>query len=1249
MKPLCSTICGGPFLNANKLISILLLLNIILIALSESVETAGAEVILSELYTLSNSELLEQAQTILDQANDAFLRQTRNLITSETRLEETRQNIEVLDIPDYPLVDTSSAESAQLALDQAQDKFNALNDKLELVSTKKEFLDKYIDNIQQAELAAQSLVKAVEEMDSFLLEISLRVNDKTLPLEQVPHSFEEISLTRLERSTVAKLRSLKRESVNAQRELDKTILEIEDVRNTIIEAEAQYISIQETYERQLQKQQLEQEYTKQTLKELLSQISQWQEERVWLKGTFDLSYRQFNSSQARVLSLQQELEQLVPSEVPQVTSDAEAKENIEVAKELIDYHNQHGQKLRTLKVALQNLVTDGNVFEGDARILTEHLFKMQVIATILGESTVNGETQQDDLSEDSHLDNLVAAGETTTEFMSKAIAVTEQAKEQLAQIDEKISVAGKAQQETEEILLALQKAYETALQTQEWESELKSFTAKQLLEHFSQSTQQLENNQVALLGQFEELQLAQENIEGLQQKLEILRDPLLRLAEQENLDQKQEFLETLYEFAALDLLTQEESFDSETKDTLSSSNQAGFNGVEGYQNLLSTRVRIIEEQQKHRKEFLEALRTLGEKFDEHIALLSTTRGLALQHYTSAVELKKRLGRGQLVNNEIPSGITKVLKRTFIDELEVDLDKFLRDQIEIKEQIEKLTKQDQTLEKIQEHLSSIERLFSTRLDSLAVLTSLEGEFALEIEDYSEAELQSLRRTAIRHLISEDSQIDAILNWIPSEEAQELSNTLGSYYLELVLLESKKENLQKQREASERLIELAEEEKVVTAELLTLLRDQKTQLASENDDEWLKIRAQLVPEKAEELLGNYEARTGRHLATPVPIPEEAKIDFIAKVTQTLFEKHVQIVATDKWLNLFGQKLTPSGINAEVGDYQDKLGALDAQSATLKRRIEYLLGHAESDSGLEEKPKTATEKLRFEEGEIGVLRADRYKIRRQKVARDLVKVISILLAARLIIWLANFFMHRVVKNRSLNNQEHLHLLFGISFLLVFFKLVIWTTAFFVVLSSLGFKIGTLVAGLGIGGLALAMAARETLANILGGIMIFIERPFKIGDVVQVGDSPVSKVIGMTWRTTRFIDPFNYHINIPNSQVTESNIINYTKDSIAEDYISIYVSADHDPQKIISLANQSLAKCPSIMAEKAKNTLLVGQKQLEDTVVMEYWPRWHVDDYHRRYEIRNEIWSHIWDHFSEAGIELEISDSMKLPKEEN
>jgi MscS family membrane protein len=65
---------------------------------------------------------------------------------------------------------------------------------------------------------------------------------------------------------------------------------------------------------------------------------------------------------------------------------------------------------------------------------------------------------------------------------------------------------------------------------------------------------------------------------------------------------------------------------------------------------------------------------------------------------------------------------------------------------------------------------------------------------------------------------------------------------------------------------------------------------------------------------------------------------------------------------------------------------------------------------------------------------------------------------------------------------------------------KAFVGILVFIAILQTLGYSVGSLLAGLGIGGLAVAMAAQETLSNLFGGIVIFADRPFRVGDWVQV-----------------------------------------------------------------------------------------------------------------------------------------------------
>lgn len=95
---------------------------------------------------------------------------------------------------------------------------------------------------------------------------------------------------------------------------------------------------------------------------------------------------------------------------------------------------------------------------------------------------------------------------------------------------------------------------------------------------------------------------------------------------------------------------------------------------------------------------------------------------------------------------------------------------------------------------------------------------------------------------------------------------------------------------------------------------------------------------------------------------------------------------------------------------------------------------------------------------------------------------------------------------------------------------------------LQNLGYSIGSLLAGLGIGGAALAFAAKDTLANLFGALTIFVDRPFAVGDWIEVGgvEGTVEEVRLRTSTVRTFA---NSLITLPNAQLTNSSINNWSR----------------------------------------------------------------------------------------------------------
>ncbi len=169
--------------------------------------------------------------------------------------------------------------------------------------------------------------------------------------------------------------------------------------------------------------------------------------------------------------------------------------------------------------------------------------------------------------------------------------------------------------------------------------------------------------------------------------------------------------------------------------------------------------------------------------------------------------------------------------------------------------------------------------------------------------------------------------------------------------------------------------------------------------------------------------------------------------------------------------------------------------------------------------------------------------------------------------------------------------------------------------------------------------MAARETLADVIGGVMLFVARPFVIGDSVQVASGPIAKVASMSWRTTTLVTTTDYVIHVPNSQVANSNIQNFSRLYPAQDYCTVYVSTAYRPERIESLINEALAECKSLLQDQAKGGMLNGIVPMGDVTVTAYWAWYYLSDYHNRYSVRSEVWQHIMTRFAEAGIELELN----------
>ncbi|BET67783.1 mechanosensitive ion channel family protein [Opitutales bacterium ASA1] len=97
--------------------------------------------------------------------------------------------------------------------------------------------------------------------------------------------------------------------------------------------------------------------------------------------------------------------------------------------------------------------------------------------------------------------------------------------------------------------------------------------------------------------------------------------------------------------------------------------------------------------------------------------------------------------------------------------------------------------------------------------------------------------------------------------------------------------------------------------------------------------------------------------------------------------------------------------------------------------------------------------------------------------------------------------------------------------------------------VIQNLGYSVGSLLTGLGIGGLAVALAAQESLGNFFGSVSIAADRPFKVGDWIQVGDKIDGDVEEVGLRSTKVRTWAKSQLNIPNKVLANEIIENWSR----------------------------------------------------------------------------------------------------------
>lgn len=200
-----------------------------------------------------------------------------------------------------------------------------------------------------------------------------------------------------------------------------------------------------------------------------------------------------------------------------------------------------------------------------------------------------------------------------------------------------------------------------------------------------------------------------------------------------------------------------------------------------------------------------------------------------------------------------------------------------------------------------------------------------------------------------------------------------------------------------------------------------------------------------------------------------------------------------------------------------------------------------------------------------------------------------------------------------------------------------VIFGLVVMLVLQAQGLNISPLLAGLGIGGLAVALAVQPTLANFVAGTYTVTESGISVGDFIEIDGGASGWVEQVGWRTTKIRTFWNNRVVIPNGKLSESIVTNYQgPDPSVYALVSAGVSYESDLQHVndvaLEVTNEVLSKTDraDMSYTPAVRFSNFGDSNIDFNIIFK------VKGFVDQYAIKDQIIRGVHKRFGEEGIEI-------------
>jgi MscS family membrane protein len=188
--------------------------------------------------------------------------------------------------------------------------------------------------------------------------------------------------------------------------------------------------------------------------------------------------------------------------------------------------------------------------------------------------------------------------------------------------------------------------------------------------------------------------------------------------------------------------------------------------------------------------------------------------------------------------------------------------------------------------------------------------------------------------------------------------------------------------------------------------------------------------------------------------------------------------------------------------------------------------------------------------------------------------------------------------------------------------------------ILNRLGFDVSALLAAVGIGGLALSLAARDTIANMISGVIILIDQPFRIGDRIEIQELKTwGDVVSIGLRSTRIRTLDNRLVIVPNSGISNNQVVNYTyPDPRYRIQTEIGVAYGTDLRVVREVISNALQGIEGVLPDKPVDVLFLEFGDSDMILRVRWWIESYIDARRSTDRVNEAMYTAL----AQAGIEL-------------